>query len=344
MRSRGPGTAARERTSDDVDGNGRVDRTDVARRDAFLPWDRHRPAEGASRPIIGAVTALAGPRRCAASLLPGRADRLRTMETVIYYFTGTGNSLAVARGLCERLGDCRCVPIASLRGEPAPVRPAAERVGIVYPVYFFGIPSVVGEVAGRLDLGEARYVFAVCTFGGSGGSPSLRQLDRVLQRGAGRRGLDAGFTVRMPGNYIRLYDRLDDARLARTLADAGQRVAAIAGAVARGERTMPRFSPAGSLIHRVAHPRFIARVHEADRDFTVDDRCTACGTCAVVCPVGNILLEEGRPSWRHRCEQCMACIQCCPAEAIQAGPRTRGRRRYRHPGVTVGALARRDRG
>ena len=92
------------------------------------------------------------------------------METTIYYFTGTGNSLAVARDLCERLGDCRAVPIASLREKPGPIRPAADRVGIVYPVYFFGVPSIVAEIAARLDLGGARYVFAVSTNGGSGAS------------------------------------------------------------------------------------------------------------------------------------------------------------------------------
>jgi hypothetical protein len=38
----------------------------------------------------------------------------------------------------------------------------------------------------------------------------------------------------------------------------------------------------------------------------------------------------------------MACIQHCPVEAIQAGPKTASRRRYRHPDVTVKALADRD--
>lgn len=264
------------------------------------------------------------------------------METIIYYFTGTGNSLAVARGLCERLGDCRAVPIAAIAGEPGPIRPDADRVGIVYPVYFSGVPSLVTEVAARLDLGAARYVFAACTFGGSGAAPSLRQLDRVLTRGPGGRGLDAGFAVRMPGNYILLYDRMRETALERTLADAGPKVAAIAEAIERGERTLPRFSPAGFLIHRLFYPRFLAGVHDADETFTVDDRCTACGTCAAVCPVGNVRFEAGRPTWFHRCEQCMACIQLCPAQAIQAGPKTAPRERYRHPGVTVGDLANRD--
>lgn len=252
---------------------------------------------------------------------------------------GTGSSLAVARGLCEHLGDCRAMPIAAIADEPGPVRPAAERVGIVYPVYFSGLPSIVAEVAARLNLSGAQYVFAACTMGGSGAAPSLRQLDRALQDGPGGRGLDAGFAVRMPGNYILLYDSQGNRALERTLADAGRRVAAIAEAVGRGEHTMPRFSPVGAVINRLFYPRFLAGVHRADEKFTVDDRCTACGTCAAVCPVENVRLEAGRPAWLHRCEQCMACIQLCPVQAIQAGPKTASRQRYRHPGVSVGALA-----
>ena len=40
----------------------------------------------------------------------------------------------------------------------------------------------------------------------------------------------------------------------------------------------------------------------------------------------------------------MACIQLCPVQAIQAGPKTAARRRYRHPAVTVGDLAGRNGG
>jgi MinD superfamily P-loop ATPase len=85
----------------------------------------------------------------------------------------------------------------------------------------------------------------------------------------------------------------------------------------------------------MVYPRFIAGVHHADRKFTVDNRCTSCGTCVKVCPVENIRLEEGRPVWLHHCEQCMACIQLCPTEAIQAGKKTEKRGRYHHPGVTI---------
>ncbi|MCU0631503.1 MAG: EFR1 family ferrodoxin [Methanolinea sp.] len=260
------------------------------------------------------------------------------MKTLLYYFTGTGNSLAVAKGLCSRLGDCELEPIASAVRTPGPIVPAADRIGIVSPLYFYGLPSIVADFSRRLDLAKVRYAFAVITMGGAGGSAALRQIDGILNDGPGRRGIDAGFSVRMPGNYLMMYGALKEGRRERTLKGADRRVEEIARMVNGGVRKKPSWSPFASLIQGLMYPRFIAGVHDADRKFTVDDRCTACGTCAAVCPVENIHLVEGRPTWLHRCEQCMACIQLCPTRAIQAGPKTEGRERYRHPGIEIGML------
>ncbi len=259
------------------------------------------------------------------------------MKTLIYYFTGTGNSLTVAKKLCSRLGDCELAPIASAVRDPGSIAPNADRVGIVCPLYFVGLPSIVADFAGRVDLSRVSYTFSVITMGGTGGKAALRQLDGILEDGPGRSGLDAGFSVRMPGNYILMYESQGEESIAKTLKDADRRIAEIADKVSAGDRKPPSWSPFAGLIHAVMYPRFIRGVHEADRKFSVDDRCTACGTCAEVCPVGNIRIEGDRPVWLHHCEQCMACIQLCPTDAIQAG-KTEGRRRYRNPEIAVGML------
>jgi hypothetical protein len=43
----------------------------------------------------------------------------KTVSTEIYYFSGTGNSLHVARELQKRLPDAELVPILSLEGKGA---------------------------------------------------------------------------------------------------------------------------------------------------------------------------------------------------------------------------------
>ncbi len=101
------------------------------------------------------------------------------MKTLIYYFSGTGNSLAAAQSICRHLGDCELVPIASLPGTLKDITPAADRVGIVCPVYDLGLPSIVVEFVRRLDLSRAGYSFAVLTMGGFGAS-ALHQLDDLV--------------------------------------------------------------------------------------------------------------------------------------------------------------------
>lgn len=120
------------------------------------------------------------------------------MKTCIYYFSGTGNSLAVAKQICEGLGDCDLVSIASLGGHEGAITPNAERVGLVCPVYDFGLPAIVADFARRLNPRDTRYLFAVITFGGLGAS-ALTQLDGILNEQG--RSLDAAWAVAMPGNF-----------------------------------------------------------------------------------------------------------------------------------------------
>jgi MinD superfamily P-loop ATPase len=82
---------------------------------------------------------------------------------------------------------------------------------------------------------------------------------------------------------------------------------------------------------------FFQNVHGMDKDFSVSDACTSCGTCATVCPVNNIELVDKKPVWQHHCECCCACLHFCPVQAIQLNVMqgTKGRGRYRHPDLKI---------
>lgn len=254
------------------------------------------------------------------------------MKTIIYYFTGTGNSLSAAKKIAAGLGDCRLVPVASLQDREGDILPEADRVGIVCPVYFTGLPLMVASFAGRLDLSLSQYTFSVVTLGGFGGQSALRQLDGILKRRSGR-GLDAGFMVRMPGNYILMYESPSGKKCERILAAADEHLETIVQAIQNSAKTRPGYSPLARLVHVLWYPRFSSRVHDNDRKFSADNTCTSCGTCAAICPAKNIELVGGRPVWKHHCELCCGCVHLCPAEAIQAGKKTAGRARYSNPEV-----------
>ena len=259
------------------------------------------------------------------------------MNTIIYYFTGTGNSLSAAKKIAATLGETELVPIASLTDTPGIVSPGADRVGIVCPVYFSGLPAMVGSFAARLRPAKGKYVFSAVTHGGGGGTAALLQLDGILRQHAGR-GLDAGFAVKMPGNYILMYESPKGKKREALLAAADREIERVADAVRKGrQEKLPR-SLIGQLIHALLYQRFISRAGSEDRKFSVMDRCTACGTCVEVCPAGNIEMVNKKPAFQHRCEVCCACIHTCPVQAIQAGKKTEGWQRYRNPHVTVAEL------
>lgn len=118
--------------------------------------------------------------------------------TEIYYFSGTGNSLAVARAVAERLGG-DLIPIASVT-DGAVIETEADAIGVTFPVYYADLPNIVRRFAEKLDCAETEYIFGIATYGGAAGA-SLKTLDGIL-RSRGKT-LAAGFGIHMPQNAFR---------------------------------------------------------------------------------------------------------------------------------------------
>ena len=69
------------------------------------------------------------------------------METTIFYYTGTGNSLWVARKVADELGGASLVSIPEYKaGKDTTI---SETVGFVFPVYIWGVPAYPGTVNGQ---------------------------------------------------------------------------------------------------------------------------------------------------------------------------------------------------
>jgi ferredoxin len=254
-----------------------------------------------------------------------------TADTTIYYFTGTGNCLKVARDLAAELGDADLVSIPQVVAD-LPIRSPSACTGIVFPTYFGGLPLILRRFL--QGLGADGYVFAVTTAGGAPGR-SVIQARRVLARRGIR--LDAGFAVNMPGNYTRLYGAESDRKQQKYFAAEAEKVPAMAGMI-RERRSGPiekSFFLLRGMFALMYRFYFSPRCRGQDAVFYADEKCNSCGVCAQVCPAGDIEMVGGRPAWQGRCEQCYACLQWCPQEAIQAGKKTPDRKRYRNPDIAV---------
>lgn len=255
------------------------------------------------------------------------------MKNVIYYFTGTGNSLDAAARVAKTVGDCELVNIASRNGAEAV---DAERIGFSFPLYYYGMPAIVHEFFRSLKIAGKPYLFSLVTCGGASPGIAHAQAERYL----GKKGysLDAGFTVSMPDNYIVMFDIVEPAKIDAILEKAHEQITLI-GETVRDKTKSGIDKRSNVFLTAAARPAnylFIRRVRKSDRKFSVTDRCTGCGKCAAVCSVGNIDVSGGKPVWKRGCEQCLACIHSCPAHAIRYGSKTDSRRQYVNPGVSLG--------
>jgi ferredoxin/flavodoxin len=266
---------------------------------------------------------------------------VRTMghDTRIYYFSGSGNSLAVARRLAERL-DGEVVPLVRELRRTTPDS-SADVVGVVFPTYDFHAPKLVTDWLDCLERIQDMYLFAVSTYGiGAGRThPKLRKFIEV--RGAS---LAGGFALPMPHNGVGC-GLIKDRIRAKRVAGANARIEEIAHYVRDRRTGHVEWSWSAASFVR---PEILRMLPSAVRllvklatggaqalAFQAGEICTQCGTCSRVCPVTNIVMVDGSPRWRDRCVNCFACLHWCPTNAISLGGLDLRIAQYHHPDVTL---------
>jgi len=87
-------------------------------------------------------------------------------STAIYYFSGTGNTLHVARELGQRLPDAQLIAVARLLSQDR-IHVQGEVVGLVFPLHGMTVPITIRWFLKKADLGVAPYLFVVVTYAGS---------------------------------------------------------------------------------------------------------------------------------------------------------------------------------
>jgi ferredoxin len=253
-------------------------------------------------------------------------------KKTIFYFSGTGNSLQVSKDIASQLGDIEMISIPKIINN-SEIEVQSKCIGIIFPVYMWRVPLIVEDFIKKLNVKKSTYVFAVATFGGMAGN-ALKQLNDLMKDKDAK--LNAGFGLNMPGNYIVMYGAQSDKSQIKAFAKEKIKVKQIVEVVKREENY--GYERSKLLIDRVIAPivnKGINKIHTKDKFFFAKDNCIGCGVCEKICSVKNIKIKNGKPSWNNNCEQCMACIQYCPNEAIEYGKKTMGRRRYRNPNISL---------
>jgi ferredoxin len=254
-------------------------------------------------------------------------------STILFLFSGTGNSLNAAIRIQENIENCKILSIPKVI-EERNFDYEAARIGFIFPVHFLDAPKIVRKLLKNINIIGNPYVFAIVTCGGETGK-TFKTINKSLD-GQNRK-LDSKFSLILPSNSIIMEDKSSTPEeIDRLIRNSEVRINEIIKIINNNETE--RFTPTrasfknrfGSLMGRI----FLYRIFN-DRRFKVDnEKCRRCGTCVSVCPMNNIEIVDDKVTWNHNCECCLACIHWCPRNAIQHF-NTQGIPRYHHPNIKV---------
>jgi ferredoxin/flavodoxin len=273
------------------------------------------------------------------------------MKTIIYYFSGTGNSLHAAREIAERMPGTVLVPIVSLLKKDR-IDISGERIGFIYPVYVNSVPIQVQKFLKKIEFGHTEYIFSIVTHGGY---TNLNIPRRTLQRLLTEKGkdLDGFYDLLLTSNSptgimptfipgVKKWVQLIQPEIVQEKEIEMQKaIDRFQDKIIEGKRSILH-SDDGIKVK--LFDRFINTFPEDPKrkiSYYCDPTCTGCGTCEKVCLSGTIKMVDGKPTWQEEidCFHCYACFNFCPEQAILVKNWKLKNGRYHHPKITADDIA-----
>lgn len=264
------------------------------------------------------------------------------MSTEIYYFSGTGNSLHVAKELQKRLPGSEIIPIAGILNNDA-IKTKGEIVGFVFPIYLTTLPAPVRRFLEKLDMSSAKYSFSVATRIGTF-CVANENVKKILNRKG--KSLDSHFILNMannsptgikPGkgdeNWTDQINREKVFQLetkVQTQLDLIQKIILAEGKYPE----ITYFNPFKTLLERIMY--LLTSNIKKQIDLYIDSSCIGCGICEQVCLSNKVRMVDNKPVWQKDvdCYYCYACFNFCPAQSILIKDKyTKKDGRYYHPEI-----------
>lgn len=253
----------------------------------------------------------------------------QTKRRLVFYFTGTGNCLYVAKHFSEEpLSIPQVMKSERLEFE-------ADEIGIVYPIYGHIAPKMVQEFIKKAKL-KAPYLFAILTYGNR--KCNAVELWDEMAKASGYQ-FNYINTIKMVDNYLPsfdmneqiLIDKKEDEQIASAVLDIDSR---------------RNWMQPVSQEEREQHAEFLKRAGgllsiNAEELIEIKDNCIGCGICTRICPRANYKLTGEGLKCEGICEFCLACVHNCPQKVLGLKlPEKNPAARYRHAEISLNQIIR----
>ncbi len=244
---------------------------------------------------------------------------------MVFYFTGTGNSLYIAKQIEEN-------PISI----PQVMRQkhmefTAERIGIVAPVYGHEVPLMVKSFLKKATF-HTDYFYMILTYGNRHGG-AVELANQFCD--------ECGITVNyinvivMVDNWLPSFDMEEQKEIDKKIPE---NMAMILADLNARKNKIAEVTDTD----RAAHRQFLERMNQMPTDawqylLRVTDTCIGCGICEKVCPSSSIHIEDGKAVYLPgNCQTCLACVHACPQKAIGlVVPEKNPEARYRNEHISL---------
>jgi ferredoxin len=275
------------------------------------------------------------------------------MNARIYYFSGTGNSLYIAKELKRRISGSKLIPMISSLNKDI-IEIDADIIGIIFPLQGPTFPNAVKQFLEKIKFPPDSYIFAIATRGGTT-SKIHEEINKILKKK--NRSLNSHFSITMFNNDPKLLNKdnkiyefhiptkeeliLKESEISKKLDFIQQKINKKENCHEKDNEYHFKYN---FILERIV--LFAIKLMESKsikNYFFADLKCKSCGLCEKVCLSNRIKMVDKKPHWDDKilCHMCYACLNFCPAESIQINSKwymksyTTKQGRYPHPYATV---------
>ena len=222
----------------------------------------------------------------------------------IFYFSGTGNSLWLAKQVRESLGgEIRYIP--RYKGDISDY----DKLIIVCPVYSFGLPLPVFDFMNTIKTDAPLWI--IMNYGGAAGGALKFAYNYAKSCGLN---IKQVYTMKMPENFTAVFSTPLIAPYNNgLLKKAPKAIGKIIASIKNGEeKAVPADNPKKHKLYYENKGNW----GKMGERFSTSESCNLCGKCVNSCPAENITISDGKINFGNKCIACQACYHRCPNTAV----------------------------